>query len=133
MADIAPGRLVPASCINSPRRRTSRAASGAESDPAATYALYSPRLCPAPAATAPNRSLTTAKTAAECARMAGWVLCVRTSSSSGPSHMRRERATPSASSMAWKVSRASGNRSAKSFPIPTFCAPCPGHMTTATT
>ena len=35
---------------------------------------------------------------------------------------------PSASSMAAKVSRAAGNRSARSFPMPTFCAPCPGHI-----
>src|SRR5262249_52607892 len=47
--------------------------------------------------------------------------------------MMRERGTPSASSMAANVSRAESKRSARSFPIPTFCAPWPGHITTITT
>ena len=62
---------------------------------------------------------TTARTAALCARIAGWALCVSVSSSSGPSHMMRESGTPSVSSIAPKVSRAAGKRSARSFPMPT--------------
>ena len=132
-AAMAPGRRRPASSISSPRRRTSRAASVAARLPAAMWALYSPRLWPAAALASASRSPTTASTAAECARIAGWALWVRVSSSSGPSHMMRESGAPSASSIAAKVSRAAGNRSASSFPIPTFCAPWPGHITTVTT
>jgi hypothetical protein len=36
-------------------------------------------------------------------------------------------------SIRWKTSRAAGKRSARSLPIPTFCAPCPGQSRTLTT
>ena len=53
-AAIAPGRAWPAAYISSPRRRTSAAATVAPTVPAATWALYSPRLWPAAAPIAPH-------------------------------------------------------------------------------
>ena len=50
--------------------------------------------------------------------MAGCALWVRVSSSSGPSHMSRESGTPSASSMAAKVSRAAGKPLGQVLPHP---------------
>src|SRR5213593_4028163 len=71
-AAMVPGRSVPACCISSPRRRTRAAASVGASAPAAMYAEYSPRECPAAATAAPSiLGPTTANTAALCARMAG--------------------------------------------------------------
>src|SRR5713101_2427898 len=128
-AAIVPGRSSPAFCINSPRRRTSFAAAVASSAPAVTYAEYSPSECPAAvtgAPPAPSLVRTIVKTAALCARIAGCAFCVAMRSSSGPANMIRDRPTPSAVSIASKTARASGNRSARSFPMPTFCAPCPG-------
>src|SRR5229473_4365882 len=114
-AAMVPGRSVPACCISSPRRRTRAAASVGASAPAAMYAEYSPRECPAAATAAPSiLGPTTANTAALCARIAGCALWVAVSSSSGPSNIRRLSAKPSASSIASSVCRASGNRSARS-------------------
>src|SRR5437667_438259 len=130
-AAMVPGRSVPACCINSPRRRTRAAASVGASAPAATYAEYSPRECPAAATAAPSiLGPTTANTAALCARMAGCAFWVAVSSSSGPSNIRRLSPKPSVSSIASSVCRASGNRWARSLAIPTFCAPCPGQSQT---
>ena len=47
MAAIAPAPAGTASCMNSPRLRTSRTASGKRRAPPATRAEYSPRLWPA--------------------------------------------------------------------------------------
>src|SRR5437870_1039484 len=130
-AAMVPGRSVPACCISSPRRRTRAAASVGASAPAAMYAEYSPRECPAAATAAPSiLGPTTANTAALCARMAGCAFWVAVSSSSGPSNIRRLSPKPSVSSIASSVCRASGNRSARSLAIPTFCAPCPGQSQT---
>ncbi len=51
--------------------------------------------------------------------MAGWVLAVSFSASSGPSKHSRESFSPSASSAASKTARASGNFSYRSLPMPT--------------
>src|SRR5213596_1566479 len=121
-AAMVPGRSVPACCISSPRRRTRAAA---------MYAEYSPREWPAAATAVPSIfGPTTATTAALCARMAGCAFWVAVSSSSGPSNIRRLSPKPSVSSIASSVCRASGNRSARSLAIPTFCAPCPGQSQT---
>ena len=64
--------------------------------------------------------------------MAGWAFCVSVSSSSGPSHMSRESAhAERRRRSAAKISRAAGNRSARSLPMPTFCAPWPGQTSSA--
>ena len=47
IAAMLPGCAAPACAISSPRTRVSRTASAKSSAPAATSALYSPRLCPA--------------------------------------------------------------------------------------
>src|SRR3989454_3385888 len=130
-AAMVPGRSVPACCISSPRLRTNAAPSVGASAPAAMYAEYSPRECPAAATAAPRIfGPTTANTAALCARMAGCAFWVAVSSSSGPSNIRRLSPKASVSSIASSVCRASGNRSARSLAIPTFCAPCPGQSQT---
>src|SRR2546422_5382927 len=92
-AAIVPGRSSPAFCISSPRRRTSFAACGEPSADAVTYAEYSPSEWPAAATTPSTVSRTTAKTAALCARIAGWAFCVAVGSSSGPSNMMRDKGT----------------------------------------
>src|SRR3989440_6329006 len=130
-AAMVPGRSVPACCISSPRRRTRAAASVGASAPAAMYAEYSPSEWPAAATAVPSIfGPTTATTAALCARIAGCAFSVAVSWSSGPSNISRRSGRPSVSSIAWRVCCASGNRSARSLAIPTFCAPCPGQSQT---
>ncbi len=58
--------------------------------------------------------------------MAGWVLAVSFSASSGPSKHSEDSFSPSASSADSNTARASGNFSSRSFPMPTFWLPCPG-------
>ena len=94
IAAIAPTPTGTASCISSPRRRTSRSASANASAPAATRAEYSPRLCPATATGARPAAAAARQVAIEAVRIAGWVLAVSCSSSSGPSQQSRDRAKP---------------------------------------
>src|SRR5438105_5778203 len=63
----------------------------------------------------------------ETARMAGWVLAVLRSSSSGPSKSSRKSPPPSAASASSSTARASGWASASAWPMPTDCEPCPGN------
>src|SRR6266545_6279531 len=58
--------------------------------------------------------------------MAGCVLAVRFSSSSGPSKQSRESANPSVVSASSNTARAAGDASQRVFPIPTNWEPCPG-------
>ncbi len=138
-AAIAPSPTGTASCISSPRRRTSRSAASKSSAPAATRAEYSPRLCPAiataggkgghPAAAKPAGGSAAARArwmAVDTASSAGWVLAVRLSSSSGPSQQSRVSGQPRTASASASVARAAGEASAQALPIPTFCDPCPG-------
>ena len=97
-AAMAPTPTDTASCMNSPRLRTSRTASANRSAPATTSAEYSPRLCPAASCGVTPRSARAAAAATLAVRTAGWVLAVRARSVSGPSKQRRDRGNPSASS-----------------------------------
>src|SRR5712672_3384859 len=58
--------------------------------------------------------------------MAGCVLAVLRSSSSGPSNKSRSRPPPRAASASSRTARASGWACASAWPIPTTCEPCPG-------
>src|SRR5689334_5259519 len=127
MTAIAPCPAGTACCIRRPRSRTTLTASRNASAPAATSALYSPRLWPATQDGSMEYSFcNTRRMAMEAVRIAGWVFSVSFSSSSGPSKQRRESLTFSASSASANVSRAAAKRSQKSFPIPAYCDPWPG-------
>ena len=123
-AAIAPTPGGTAACISRPRSRTMRSASAKSSAPAATSAEYSPRLCPA--THVGRRSLSCVNTrhaATLVARIAGWVLCVRVSSASGPEKQICDSPKPRAASASANVCAAAGNRSANARPIPTVCEP----------
>ena len=96
-AAIAPVPTGTASCMNSPRRRTTRRASPSRSAPAITRAEYSPRLCPATSAGARPRSAQAAAAATLAVSTAGCVLAVSARSASGPSKIRRVKSVPSVS------------------------------------
>ena len=88
---MLPGCCCPAIAINSPRVRVSRTASAKASAPAATSALYSPRLCPATKAGEgrSGRSVCSTRSAATLVvRMAGCALLVAVSVSAGPLKQR---------------------------------------------
>ncbi len=74
-------------------------------------------------ATGPSLSESTASTATECARMAGWAFRVAVSSASGPSAMRRESGKPSTSSASAKTAVAVGWALARAEPMPTTWDP----------
>ena len=59
--------------------------SSSESAPAATAAVYSPRLCPATTSGCRPRSRATSVSASERAKSAGWAAFVSVSDSFGPS------------------------------------------------
>jgi hypothetical protein len=86
--------------------------------PAATRAEYSPRLWPATKSGPTPRARRGRSAARLVARIAGWVLAVSFSSSSGPSKQRREIGKPRASSASANAARLSGKASARAFPIP---------------
>ena len=125
-AAMAPVPTGTASCMNSPRLRTSRTASAKPSAPETTRAEYSPRLCPAQRSGLIPRSVSTAAAATLAVRMAGWVLAVSASSSAGPSKQSRESGKPTASSALRHTAAAAGEASARRLPMPTDCEPCPG-------
>ncbi|MNG05998.1 hypothetical protein D3C84_892160 [compost metagenome] len=77
IAAMAPCPAGTASCMSSPRRFTSFTASARLRLPAATSALYSPRLCPeTKAGRAPPSASHRRHRAIEAVRIAGWVLSV---------------------------------------------------------
>ncbi len=94
---MAPVPTGTASCMSSPRRRTTRTASAKDRAPATTSAEYSPRLWPAAIAGARPRSASTAAAATLAVRIAGCVFAVSWSSVSGPSKQSRARSNPRAS------------------------------------
>src|SRR4029077_17476184 len=96
------------------------------SEPAATSAEYSPRLCPATKSGSKPFSAATRNTATEQVKMAGCVFAVCFSSSSVPSKHIFEIENPSALSASSNTSRATAYFSARSFPIPGYCEACPG-------
>ena len=93
---MAPSPAGTASCMNLPRRCTRRTASARRSAPAATSAEYSPSECPATHAGAQVglRAASARRAAMLVVRIAGWVLAVSVSSSSGPSKQSFDRAKP---------------------------------------
>ena len=127
-AAIAPTPVGAASCISCPRRRTRCAPSFSESAPAATSAVYSPRLCPASSAGAgPPCCCHARHTAMPAASSAGWVYSVRLSISSGPPCDSAHRSTPAPSEASSNVSRTIGCSSDSSASMPTDCEPWPGN------
>src|SRR5690606_30677739 len=126
-ADIAPFPAGTASSMKFPRWCTMRTASAKFSEPAATKAEYSPRLCPATRSGTIPPSEKAVYSAMLVVSMAGWVYAVKRSFSSGPSKQSLDREKPRASSARAKISRASWCASARSRPIPTFCEPWPGN------
>src|SRR4051794_34034702 len=128
MAAIAPAPAGTASCMASPRKRTSLMASSSLSAEEATSALYSPSEWPAALAGSGSFvvSFNAASAAMLVARIAGWVLRVSVSSASGPSKQIALMLSPSARSARSNTSREEENAIARSFPIPTNCDPCPG-------
>src|SRR5688500_1490662 len=100
---------------------------------AATAAAYWPAEWPAmaaglivmPSSTASARMAS--RKATLVARMAGWALTVRSSSSAGPSRIIRDSGMPSAASARSKAAAAAGDRSISSAPMPTYWEPWPGN------
>src|SRR5919202_6850780 len=132
-AAMPPGRWSPCSFISRPRSRTSRKASLNSSAPAATRAVYSPRLWPATnrggcqlLPTDSTFSRIAARQAMETVRMAGWALIVSSSSSAGPSKHSCDSLKPRISSACWKTRRAAPDASYSALPMPTYCDPWPG-------
>ena len=98
MAVMAPSPGGVASCICLPRSYTMRTAAAKSKAPAAVSAEYSPKLCPATIAGRGPPSDTQASCSATLTTsIAGCVICVRFSSSSGPSRTMRRRSKPNAS------------------------------------
>src|SRR5690606_2147294 len=126
-AAIAPVPAGAASCISWPRMRTRCAASCSAIAPAATSAVYSPRLWPASATgVAPPAACQARHTATPAASRAGCVYSVRLSCSSGPPYDSAHRSTPAPSEASAKVSRTSACCSDSSASIASDCDPCPG-------
>src|SRR5262245_44085673 len=105
-----------------------RTASSKGSAPAATSAVYSPRLWPAtqtgsgrPSSSSARRSATLTVRIAGC-----WISVRRSSSSPEGSKQMRESGRPSTASARSKISRAAGEARAASRPMPTSWEPCPG-------
>jgi hypothetical protein len=79
-----------------------------------------------PSGDQPSSSRRTVHAAIEQVRIAGWVLAVRASCSSGPSKHRVESGSPSASSASSKIRRAAGTRPPARRPCPSSGCPDPG-------
>src|SRR5690348_10923006 len=127
IAAIAPMPAATASCIASARKRTSGTASRKASAPAATSAVYSPRLCPAMNdGAAPPATCHARQTAIPAVSITGCVLRVRLSPSAGPSCTSCHRSSPSASDASANVARTTASSSKPSI-MPTCCEPCPGN------
>ena len=75
------------------------------------------------------RSLRTAKAIIECRNTAGCVTFVIFRSSSVPSNIRSLIRNPNTSLAVSNFVFANGKLSYRRFPIPTYCAPCPGKTT----
>lgn len=100
-APIAPGRSDWMSAMRRPRSDTSAIPSAGLRHPAATAAVYSPRLCPATKSGCTPAWRASSVIAIETANRAGWATSVRVSSSIGPSRqsvrMSRSEASRAAS------------------------------------
>src|SRR5579862_281337 len=119
--------------ISSPRLRTSLIASSKLSAPTEASAAYSPSESPAAAAQVsglPSLVSSAVLTASPASTSAGCCTLVSTSAVSGPSKIVFESAKPSSSSARSKSARTEGNAPARSLPMPTACAPCPGKTRT---
>ncbi len=118
-ASMAPPSASP---ISSPRRHTIRRPVSKSKQPAASSALYSPRLCPARTSGAGPSASACAQASALTTYSAGWVHRVRFSRPSGSSRHRSRTDSPRTRSAAATYS---GKRSKRPCPIPTRCAPWP--------
>ena len=125
-AAMAPVPTGTASCMNSPRRRTTRTASPKDNAPADTRAEYSPRLCPPTTAGVSPRSARRRAPATLTVSTAGCVLAVSCSSDSGPSKQSFATSKPSASLASSNTARAAADVSWNARPMPTACEPWPG-------
>ena len=124
---------MPRSCMIRPRSRTSRMAVSKSIASAATAAAYWPAEWPASRLRAQldarfggASARRASRYAMLVARIAGWALTVRSSSSAGPSAIRRLIEKPSAASARSMIACASGERSSRAVPMPTYCEPWPG-------
>ncbi|OIQ64828.1 hypothetical protein GALL_536190 [mine drainage metagenome] len=125
-AAMPPAPSGTASCIAWARNRTSGRASAKVRLPAATSAVYSPRLCPATRSGARPPSASQRRyMATPAVNMTGWVLVVRLSCSAGPCAMSKARSCESAALASCRVSRTAGWVATLSS-MPTDCEPCPG-------
>ena len=126
IAAIAPMPAGTASCIACARKRTSGNASRNASAPAATSAVYSPRLCPARTiGIGPPAACHARHVATPAVSITGCVLVVRFSASAGPCSTSAHRSSPSASEASANVSRTTGC-AAKPPIMPTALRALPG-------
>ena len=125
-----PSRPVPtgtASCMNSPRLRTSAHGVREASAPATTSAEYSPRLWPAARSGVRPRSASAAAAATLAVSTAGWVLAVSVSSASGPLEAEaREREAERLVGLVARRRRRPARPRRTRAPMPTACEPWPG-------
>ncbi len=122
-------------CMSAPRRATSRAASSSRITPASTAATNSPTLWPISACgRAPSESSLRAS-AYSSANMAGCVTAVGDSASASPSNMRSRKskssALPKAFTQASKAAAKTGSFACRFLPMPAYCAPWPGNISTS--
>ena len=110
---------------------TRRVPSAKDSDPDATRAVYSPRLCPAHAAGDRPRRSTASRTTRLITKVASWALAVLVSSSIGASSRRALRSRPAISEASAATSHEGWSTQAR--PIPDRCDPCPGKVKASTT
>ncbi len=96
IAPIAPGRCDCISAMRRPRSDTSAIPSAGLRHPAATAAVYSPRLCPVTKSGCRPAWRASSVIAIETANSAGWATSVRVSSSIGPSRQRVRMSSPEA-------------------------------------
>ena len=111
IAAIAPVPTGTASCMNSPRLRTTRTASAKRNAPATTSAEYSPRLCPAARLGVRPRSPQALAAATLAVSTAGCVFAVSARSDSGPWNASFMRSKPSASLASSNTAFAAGEAS----------------------
>ena len=115
-----------ASCMALARALTSASPSPKLSDPAATSALNSPRLCPATMSGWKRSPKHSAKTT-EWMKIAGWVTLVCLRASGVPSNMVEAMSKPNTSLASAKRRLAKSDWSNRSFPMPGNWAPWPGN------
>ena len=125
--------LVPAgaaSAIALPRSTTALITCGAETDPAAANAAYSPTECPAAATGSMPRLRSNKVNAIPTKHSAGCAFWVRRSSSSSADVSRRRSSRPVADEH-WSQSADTASSARSSTPMPGCCEPWPGNRNAA--